>query len=169
MSIDNLACHLCIGCSLSLINKGTKLCVITVIFGTSYSFRLVLTACQGAKRVSRASKTIKHKMKCQACRWFLFLGPQKTWRSEVQEAWSEDSRKGLLAVFLEKQFSETAWEPCQTLRKRDGYKITKEWPTMPLSSCVCVPFHQLLRLHVAGSDNTFGLSPPMLSEYYLKM
>jgi hypothetical protein len=40
--IDDLACHLCIGCSLSLINKGTKLCVITDIFGTSYSFWLVL-------------------------------------------------------------------------------------------------------------------------------
>ena len=39
MSIDDLACHLCIGCSLSLIDKGTKLCVITItdiIFGTSY-------------------------------------------------------------------------------------------------------------------------------------
>jgi len=38
VSIDNLVCQLCIGCSLSLINKGTKLCVITDIFGTSYSF-----------------------------------------------------------------------------------------------------------------------------------
>jgi hypothetical protein len=36
VSIDDLSCHLCIGCSLSLINKGTKLCVITDIFGTSY-------------------------------------------------------------------------------------------------------------------------------------
>ena len=51
-------------------------------------------ACQGVKRVSRASKTIKHKTKCQACRWF--LGPQKTRRLEVQEARSKDSRKGLL-------------------------------------------------------------------------
>jgi hypothetical protein len=33
VSIDDLACHLCIGCSLSLINKGTKLYVITDIFG----------------------------------------------------------------------------------------------------------------------------------------
>jgi hypothetical protein len=43
VSIDDLVCQLCIGCSLSLINKGTKLCVITDIFGTSYSFWLVLT------------------------------------------------------------------------------------------------------------------------------
>ncbi len=35
MSIDDRACHLCIGCSLSLINKGTKLYIITDIFGTS--------------------------------------------------------------------------------------------------------------------------------------
>jgi hypothetical protein len=35
VSIDDLACHLCIGCSLSLINKGTKLFVITDIFGPS--------------------------------------------------------------------------------------------------------------------------------------
>ena len=55
-------------------------------------------ACQGAKRVSRASKTIKHKTKCQACRWF--LGPQETRRLKVQEAQSEDSRKGLLAGIL---------------------------------------------------------------------
>ena len=41
VSIENLTCHLCIGCSLPLINKGTTLCVITYIFGTSYSFRLV--------------------------------------------------------------------------------------------------------------------------------
>jgi len=38
VSIDDLVCQLCIGCFLSLINKGTKLCVITDIFGTSYSF-----------------------------------------------------------------------------------------------------------------------------------
>jgi hypothetical protein len=43
VSIDDLVCQLCIGCSLSLVNKGTKLCVITDIFGTSYSFWLVLT------------------------------------------------------------------------------------------------------------------------------
>ena len=33
VSIDNLVCQLCIGCSLSLSNNGTKLCVITDIFG----------------------------------------------------------------------------------------------------------------------------------------
>jgi hypothetical protein len=79
---------------------------------------LTHTACQGAKGVSRASKTIKHKTKCQACRWF--LGPQKTWRSEVQEARSKDSRKGLLAFFLGKQFSETAWEPPTLLMRERG-------------------------------------------------
>jgi hypothetical protein len=37
VSIDDLVCQLCIGCSLSLINKGTKLCVITdILFGLSY-------------------------------------------------------------------------------------------------------------------------------------
>ena len=40
-SIDDLVCQLCIGCSLSLSNNGTKLCVITDIFGLSYSFWLV--------------------------------------------------------------------------------------------------------------------------------
>ena len=38
VSIDDLVCQLCIGCSLSLSNNRTKLCVITDIFGTSYSF-----------------------------------------------------------------------------------------------------------------------------------
>ena len=38
VSIDDLVCQLCIGCSLSLSNNGTKLCVITDIFGLSYSF-----------------------------------------------------------------------------------------------------------------------------------
>ncbi len=32
VSIDNLVCQLCIGCSLSLSNNGTKLSVITDIF-----------------------------------------------------------------------------------------------------------------------------------------
>jgi hypothetical protein len=35
VSIDDLVCQLCIGCSLSLSNNRTKLCVITDIFGTS--------------------------------------------------------------------------------------------------------------------------------------
>jgi hypothetical protein len=34
VSIDDLVCQLCIGCSLSL----SKLCIITDIFGLSYSF-----------------------------------------------------------------------------------------------------------------------------------
>ena len=38
VSIDDLVCQLCIGCSLSLSNNGTKLGVITDIFGLSYSF-----------------------------------------------------------------------------------------------------------------------------------
>jgi hypothetical protein len=38
VSIDDLVCHLCIGCSLSLSNNGTKLCIITDIFATSHSF-----------------------------------------------------------------------------------------------------------------------------------
>jgi hypothetical protein len=38
VSIDNLLCRFCIGCSLSLNNTGTKLCVIGDIFGPSYSF-----------------------------------------------------------------------------------------------------------------------------------
>ena len=42
VSIKDLVCQLCIGCSLSLSNNGSKLCVITDIFGTSYSFILVL-------------------------------------------------------------------------------------------------------------------------------
>jgi len=41
VSIDDLVCQLCIGCSLSVSNNRTKLCVITDIFVTSYSFRLV--------------------------------------------------------------------------------------------------------------------------------
>ena len=41
VSIDDLVCQLCIGCSLSLSNNGTKLCVITDIIVLSYSFRLV--------------------------------------------------------------------------------------------------------------------------------
>ncbi len=36
VSIDDLVCQLCIGCSLSLSNNRTKLCVITDIFGLSY-------------------------------------------------------------------------------------------------------------------------------------
>ena len=32
VSIDDLVCQLCIGCSLSLSNNGSKLCVITDIF-----------------------------------------------------------------------------------------------------------------------------------------
>ncbi len=38
VSIDGLLCQFCIGCSLSLHNNGTKLCVIGDIFGPSYSF-----------------------------------------------------------------------------------------------------------------------------------
>ena len=80
------------------------------------------TSCQGAKRVSRASKTIKHKTKCQACRWF--LGPQKTRRLEVQEAWSEDSRKGLLAGL----FGETILRDCvgtpHAVHKNKGHQGT---------------------------------------------
>ncbi len=41
VSIDDLVCQLCIECSLSLSNNGTKLCVITDMFVTSYSFRLL--------------------------------------------------------------------------------------------------------------------------------
>jgi hypothetical protein len=41
VSIKDLVCQLCIGCSLSLSNNGTMLCVITDIFGLSYSFWLV--------------------------------------------------------------------------------------------------------------------------------
>ena len=41
VSIDDLVCQLCIGCSLSLSNNGTKLCVITDILVLSYSFWLV--------------------------------------------------------------------------------------------------------------------------------
>ena len=36
VSIDDRVCQLCIGCSLSLSNIGTKLCVITDIFVLSY-------------------------------------------------------------------------------------------------------------------------------------
>ena len=36
VSINDLGCQLCIGCSLSLCNIGTKLCVITDIFVLSY-------------------------------------------------------------------------------------------------------------------------------------
>ena len=80
-----------------------------------------LTVCQGAKQVSRASKTIKHKTKCKTCRWN--LGPQKTRRSEVLEAWSEESRKGPLAGFLlKKQFPGTAWEPPTWLIRERGIK-----------------------------------------------
>jgi hypothetical protein len=43
VSINDLVCQLCIGCSLSHSNNGTKLCVIADIFGLSYSFRLVST------------------------------------------------------------------------------------------------------------------------------
>ncbi len=50
-----------------------------------------------------------------------FLGPQKTRRREVQEAWSEESRKGPQAGFLlEKQFSKTAWEPPTLLIRERG-------------------------------------------------
>jgi hypothetical protein len=39
VSSDYLVCQLCIGCSLSLSNNGTKLCVITdILFVLSYSF-----------------------------------------------------------------------------------------------------------------------------------
>ena len=43
VSIEDLVCQLCIGCSLSLGNNGTKLCVVTDIFVTSYSFWLIPT------------------------------------------------------------------------------------------------------------------------------
>jgi hypothetical protein len=51
VSIDDLVCQLCIGCSLSLSNNGTKLCVITDIFVLSYSFWLVQWDSQ-KKRIS---------------------------------------------------------------------------------------------------------------------
>jgi hypothetical protein len=38
VSIDDLVYQLCIGCSLSLSNIGTKLCIITDILVLSYSF-----------------------------------------------------------------------------------------------------------------------------------
>ena len=41
VSINDLVCQLCIGCSLSLSNNGTKLCIITDILVLSYSFWLV--------------------------------------------------------------------------------------------------------------------------------
>ena len=44
VSINDLVCRLCIGCSLSLSNNGTKLYVITDIFVLSYSFWLVLVS-----------------------------------------------------------------------------------------------------------------------------
>ena len=38
VSIDNLVCQWCIGCSLSVSNNGTKLCIITDIFVLIDSF-----------------------------------------------------------------------------------------------------------------------------------
>jgi len=35
VSIEDLVCQVCIGCSLSLCNNGTKLCIKTDIFVTS--------------------------------------------------------------------------------------------------------------------------------------
>ena len=42
VSIDDLVCQWCIGCSLSLGNNGTKLCVITDMFVLTCSFWLVV-------------------------------------------------------------------------------------------------------------------------------
>jgi hypothetical protein len=38
VSIDELVCQLCIGCSLSLSNNGTKLAVVSDIYVLTYSF-----------------------------------------------------------------------------------------------------------------------------------
>ncbi len=84
-------------------------------------------ACQEAKRVSRASKTSKHKTKCQACRWF--LGPQKTRRLEVQEAWSKDSRKGLLAGLCGETILRDCVETPHAAHKNKGHwGTTSLWP-----------------------------------------
>ena len=55
---------------------------------------------------------------------------------------------------------------CET---RDGYKIAKKRPYAIEQLCVCTLltncYDVCMNGDVAGSDNTFGLSPPMLSEY----
>jgi hypothetical protein len=54
---------------------------------------------------------------------------------------------------------------CET---RDGYKIAKERPYAIEQLRVCTLLtncYVCMNGDVAGSDNTFGLSPPMLSEY----
>jgi hypothetical protein len=51
---------------------------------------------------------------------------------------------------------------------RDGYKIAKERPYAIEQLCVCTLLtncYACMNGNVAGSDNTFGLSPPMLSKY----
>ena len=50
VSINNLVCQLCIGCSLSLSNNGTKLCVITdisalIVFDWYLIVDTILLAC----------------------------------------------------------------------------------------------------------------------------
>ena len=54
---------------------------------------------------------------------------------------------------------------CET---RDGYKIAKERPYAIEQLRVCTLLtncYVCMNGDVAGNDNTFGLSPPMLSEY----
>jgi hypothetical protein len=51
---------------------------------------------------------------------------------------------------------------------RDGYKIAKERPYAIEQLRVCTLFtncYVCMNGNIAGSDNTFGLNPPMLSEY----
>ena len=51
---------------------------------------------------------------------------------------------------------------------RDGYKIAKERPYAIAQLCVCTLLtncYVCMNSDVAGSDNTFKLSPPTLSEY----
>jgi hypothetical protein len=51
---------------------------------------------------------------------------------------------------------------------RDGYKIAKERPYLIEQLCVCTLLtncYVCMNGSVVGSDNTFGLSPPMLSKY----
>ncbi len=50
----------------------------------------------------------------------------------------------------------------------DGYKIAKERPYAIEQLCVCTLLTNCcvcMNGDVAGSNNTFGLSPPMLSKY----
>ena len=66
VSIDNLVCQLCIGCSLSLSNNGTKLCVITDIFGLSYSFDWYHTVEHAAEGPQMYRKQEKNYCSCLA-------------------------------------------------------------------------------------------------------